>query len=73
MEKCARCKKELGWQNMSCHQILNEWLCDECEELYKTYFEMFKQYFLNTVDNNDNDTPQNQEASQPTQAEWLQE
>ena len=48
IEKCAKCKKELGWQKMHCHEVINEWLCDICENDYSTNFEKFKKTFLNS-------------------------
>ena len=58
MEKCARCKNPFGWKKMHCHEVLNEWLCAKCEKSYHTFFEKFKQEFLN-----DNDSTEDKEAS----------
>lgn len=46
IEKCARCKKELGWKLMHCHEIINEWLCNKCDEEFDLFFEKFKDLFL---------------------------
>lgn len=46
IEKCARCKNELGWKKMQCHDYLNEWLCKNCEDIFSKEFIEFKNQFI---------------------------
>jgi hypothetical protein len=55
MEKCAKCKKVLGFRKLQVNDHLNDWLCPDCEEIYMKKFEEFNKEFVDPILDNPED------------------